>query len=218
MGITVWSLDSFEAIDRVAEKAAPGRPPAYTAAHVLKALELIGACSGVGRQQLARELRLGEGTARTLVRRLRGEGLLEVSRGGMTLSGSGRRILSDVTILMAYAEVQEAVVTVGPRNYAVLVRGAADHIRLGVEQRDAALMAGAGGATTLLYDCAQFHMPSSEVELDPSLNRYLVDRLKPENGDVVIIGTAEDLTSAEIGARTAALELLRKMAARSDTH
>lgn len=210
-------MDPFAVINKVAEKAAPGRPPAYTAAHVLKALELIGSGYGVGRQQLARELKLGEGTARTLVRRLRGEALVEVSRGGMILTASGERLLSDLRRLMASTEVPETEVTVGSKNYAILVRGAEDRVRQGVEQRDAALMAGAKGATTLIYDGVRFHMPIAEIDLDPSLNRFLVDRLKPERGDVAIIGTADDSSTAEIGARTAALELLKEATGNSNS-
>jgi len=205
-------LDAFSVIDRIAVKVAPGRPPTYTAAHVLKALEVIGSGSGVGRQQLSRELGLGEGMARTLVRRLRGEGLVEVHRSGMVLLPSGVKLLSGFRARMASTEAPETGVTVGSRNYAVLVKGAAGCIRRGVEQRDAALIAGAKGATTLLYDGVRFHMPGMYGELDPHLTCFLIDRLKPEAGDIVIIGTADDLPAAEMGAKTAALELLREIA------
>lgn len=206
-------MDPFAVIDRVAAKAAPGRRPSYISAHVLKALELIGD-GGVGRQRLARELELGEGTTRTLVRRLRGEGLLEVTRGGMALTAAGAKLLSELKGRMASTEAPETETTVGPRNYAVLVRGAASRVRSGVEQRDAALMAGAKGATTLLYDGARFQMPGMGAALDPPFTGFLTERLKPEAGDVVIIGTADSLAAAEIGAKAAALELLGELADR----
>jgi len=212
----VWRSESFAVIERVAAKTAAGRPPAYTAAHVLKALELIGSGSGIGRQQLARELWIGEGTARTLVKHLRSEGLVKVSRGGMILTESGDSIIHDLRRLMVSTEVPETGVTVGSKNYAVLLKGAADRIRLGVEQRDAALMAGAKGATTLLYDGAHFHMPGMDIDLDPSFAQFLLDRLKPGTGDAVIIGTADTLSAAEIGAKTAALKLLKKLMDRHD--
>ena len=39
----------------------------------------------------------------------------------------------------------------------------------------------------------------------------LLLRLKPRKGDVIIVGSASDILSAELGAKTAALELLRSM-------
>ncbi len=67
-----------------------------------------------------------------------------------------------------------------------------------------------------LYDGARFHMPGMEIEVEPTLARFLVDRLRPSAGDIVIIGTADTPSAAEIGAKTAALELLEEMEAGPD--
>ena len=206
-------MEPLKVIERAALRAAPGRPLAYGVVHVLKALELIGSGVGVGRQQLARALGIGEGSARTLVKRLREEGLIEVARGGMTLTEGGVEVLSYFQGLMRSMEVPPTPSTVSERNYAVLVRGVASLIRLGVEQRDAALLAGARGATTLIYDGERLQMPGVEREVEPELSRLLLEALRPEAGDVIIIGTAEEEAAAEIGAKAAALELIRRLRA-----
>ena len=51
-------------------------------------------------------------------------------------------------------------------------------------------------------------MPGMVLDFDSFLSLYLMEHLDLETGDVVIIGTADTSTGAEIGAKTAALELV----------
>jgi DNA-binding MarR family transcriptional regulator len=200
-------LEPLAALKQVTDVEVVGKTPAFLEAHVLKALELIGA-SSIGRGQLAKELRLGEGTIRTLVGRLKGLGLLSTSRGGMTLTESGREILSGLHELLMSADIPETTMTVDSRNHAVLVYGAAGVVRKGIEQRDQALMAGAKGATTLVREGGRLLMPGMEDPLDPDVIEYIEEAMNPANGDVVIIGSSDDAFLAEIGAKSAALKLL----------
>jgi len=205
------SVDVLSIVKEASEKTAPGRPPAYSEAHVIKALEIIGSDGGIGRQLLSEKLRLGEGTIRTLVRRLRGLGLLSISRGGMNLTEGGHSALLELKERMFATEFPETNITVGSRNYAVLVRDAGGSVDKGIEQRDAALIAGADGAATLVYDGEKLVMPGVEVEVDPATAKDILDAFKPGRGDVVIIGSARDPLDAEIGAKSAALKLLERM-------
>jgi len=152
-----------------------------------------------------------------MIKHLREAGIIKVNRRGISLAELGEQVLAQFHGMVSKGvEAPKGEHTVGEHNYAVLVKGASDHVRLGIEQRDAALVAGAKGATTLLYDGVHFQMPGIDTPLDPSITRFLVDRLKPEAKDVIIIGTANTLTAAEIGAKTAALELLKEMTAQPD--
>jgi hypothetical protein len=200
-------LEPLAALKQVTDVEVVGKTPAFLEAHVLKALELIGA-SSIGRGQLAKELRLGEGTIRTLVGRLKGLGLLSTSRGGMALTESGREILSGLHELLMSSDIPETTMTVDSRNHAVLVYGAAGVVRKGIEQRDQALMAGAKGATTLVREGGRLLMPGMEDPLDPDVIEYIEEAMNPANGDVVIIGSSDDAFLAEIGAKSAALKLL----------
>jgi hypothetical protein len=203
-------VDALRIVREISEKAAPGRPPAYSEAHVLRALGLIGAGKGIGRQQLSKELRLGEGTVRTLVNRMRGRGLLYTSRGGMTLTPEGQKLLTAFGEIFFAAEFPDTQLTVGSSNYAVLVKGAGRKIRRGVEERDAAIIAGAEGATTLVYDGERLQMPGMEMEIDSSTVDHIHKSLRPSKGDVIIIGSANDPFEAEMGAISAALKLLNR--------
>ena len=206
-------MGSLDLIEKIAGKMAPGRAPSFIEAHVIKALEVIGSGEIVGRIRLSKMLRLGEGEARTLVKHLKNEGLIEVSRSGIALSKFGEEVFSDLRSQMGKeVEVPESSLTVGPFNTAILVRGMAHMVRKGVEQRDAAIRVGASGATTLIFRNKRLIMPgvSEDILKDaPTIQDLLVSKLKPEENDVIILGSANDKQTAELGAKTAAFELLK---------
>ena len=202
-------MRALSVLREITGKIAPGRPPAYTLAHALMGLEMIGAGLGVGRQQLSRELKLGEGTIRTMVTRMKSLGLVEATRGGMSLTEEGREVLAEANQMISSSEIPETSLTVGSNNHAVLVRGASAKVVLGIEQRDAALIAGALGATTLIREGGGLLIPGTSEELDPEIRRLILARLSPGEGDAIIIGSSGDPYLAELGAKTAALELLR---------
>jgi len=200
-------------IERVTLKIAPGRAPSFNEAQVVKALEIICAYGTVGRTKLSKELELGEGTTRTLLKHLKKEGLIEGSRYGIMLSEYGKKLFSNLRSKISEGiEVPNSHLTVGPFNIAVLVRNAAHAVRTGVEQRDKAIKVGALGATTLIFSRSKLTMPSCEedtFEGISSIYDMLVSKLNPKENDVIVIGSGENKTSAEIGAKMAALELLK---------
>lgn len=205
-------MQLLEVIEKVSEKSAPGRTPAFTEAHILKALETLGAGEPVGRIKLSEVLGLGEGETRTLVKHLRNEDVIEVSRTGIVLSKLGKKLLSELrTKIREEVEVPESSLTVGPHNIAVLIKKAANSVRYGLEQRDAAIKAGALGATTLILGNNRLAMPGVSEDVFAnikSIHDMLIARLRPEEGDVIIIGSADSKRTAEFAAKTAALQLL----------
>jgi hypothetical protein len=205
-------LQIFDVLSRVASKTAPGRFPSFAEAHVIMALERICLEKQVGRQKLARDLHLGEGEARTLVKHLRNEDLIDVSKLGIILSTRGRELLSVLrTVLSEEVEVPHSSLTVGPFNVAVRVTGMRDSIKYGLEQRDAAIMVGAKGATTLIFTKRKLCMPGASKnasKIDTALASALLN-LNLREGDVVIIGSGNEKIDAELGARAAAIGLLK---------
>jgi predicted transcriptional regulator len=205
-------LEILVTLSRVSSKIAPGRFPSFAEAHVLKALEEINLEKSVGRLKLSKDLHLGEGETRTLVKHLKNEGLIDVSKSGISLSANGRRFLSRLrTLLSEQVEVQSTPLTVGPFNVAVQVKGMKDSVKNGVEERDAAMVAGAKGATTLIFTNNKLTMPGTDEDLSKSDPHILtsLSKLSLKEGDVIIIGSGDDKIKAELGAKSAALELLR---------
>jgi hypothetical protein len=98
----------------------------------------------------------------------------------------------------------------GKANAAIMVRASGMLVKRGIEQRDAALLAGAKGAVTILFESRGYVMPDERKEkLDPrnplmlKLNSYF----HPRDNDVLIIVGAEEERLAHYGAMAAALTL-----------
>ncbi|UCG36434.1 MAG: hypothetical protein JSV64_07465 [Candidatus Bathyarchaeota archaeon] len=214
-------MEPLSIIERVTAKIAPGRSPSFTESNVVKALELIEG-QVIGRTKLSRELQLGEGTTRTLIKHLKKEGIIQVSRRGIVLSDHGKKIVSGLKLNLSIGiEIPFSPITVAPYNIAVLVRGVAHKVNIGLEERDYAIKAGANGATTLVFSKNRLTMPSSNQDILrnlPSIHAKLISELHPKENDVIIIGSAETKMNAELGARTAALELLRSAKKKASKH
>ncbi len=206
-------LKLFDIIERVTRKIAPGPAPAFNEAHVVKAMELIDKYQTVGRIKLSKELGLGEGTTRTLLKHLKNEGVTQSSRNGISFSGEGKKLFSDLRSKLSEGiDVPSSPLTVGAFNIAVLVRDAAQAIGSGMEQRDAAIKSGALGATTLIFSSNKLELPQEEENLCesmPELHDKLVTQLNPKENDVIIVGSGENRDLAEIGAKMAAIKLLK---------
>jgi hypothetical protein len=205
-------LKALEVVDRVAAKIAPGKSPSFVGAHIIKALEDISAQGATGRLKLSKDPNLGEGETRTLVKPMKNEGLIEVSKSGISLSAAGRNMLSSLrTLLSEQIETPPTPLAVGPYDLAVRVAGIKDSVKYGLEQRDAAITAGARGATTLIFTKDRLTMPGTEEEVsesDSSITAAL-SKLSPNEDDVIIIGSSNEKIKAELRVKTEALELLK---------
>jgi len=195
-----------ETLHALSGKTAPGKAPGFTPAHVLIALLVIKERSP-GRKQLSADLHLGEGTVRNLLRRLTEEGLVSSTRRGVELTAEGEDLLVELAECIRGTPVPRSDLTVGEHNHAVLVAGGSQKVRLGVEQRDHALISGASGATTLVYVGGGFKVPALSDAVEAPVAESIMG-LGPRDGDAVVIGTADGAFSAMLGAYAAGLELL----------
>ena len=205
-------MNILQVIEDAAIKIAPGKAPYFIEAHIVKALMIISR-KPVGRVSLARALGLGEGSIRTLIKHLEKAGLIETSREGIVLTGSGQEFVSNVkSRISEIIEIPESALTIGAFNVAALIRGVADSVKAGLEQRDAAIKVGAQGATTLIFSNGRLTMPSTKEDVFmelPRIRDIIISRLMPKEDDIVVIGSAGDKLTAEFGAIAAALETLK---------
>jgi hypothetical protein len=205
-------LAALAALLKLVEKREQGPSPGFGREHTLLAFLTIGA-STIGRQALARSLGLGEGSIRTVLRKLTQAGYVEIDATGCHLTGSGRRLYQSITkSISPLVPVHDSKLAVGESQIAVLVRSSDRSVASGLEQRDSAIRVGATGATTYVIKGGKFAIPggSSDCERDfPSkLWSFLRFELKPRDRDVVILCGAKDETTAKLGALSAALTLL----------
>ena len=205
-------MESLQQIKGIAKKIAPGRSPLFSEAHVIMALDEIESQGDIGRKKLSEKLGLGEGATRTLIRHLVREKLVIISKSGNNLSKKGVKLYSALRAVVSRGiKIPQSSLTAGPINVALLVRKASSAVKDGVEQRDTAIKAGARGATTLIYSKGRLIMPGVTGNVfkdNPSVHSAILSRLEPKENDVIIIGSAEDKRSAELGANMVAIQIL----------
>jgi hypothetical protein len=107
-------------------------------------------------------------------------------------------------------EIDRTGYELGKYNVGVLVKGVADRVRLGIEQRDAAVKAGAKGAVTMVYRKGLLFIPPSEEVKGEWVEpvRRIIDLFKPEDLDVIILCGADSKDDAENAVIAAALTLI----------
>jgi len=189
-----------------------GPIPAFSILHVLKAIDLVGRAGPTSRANLSRELGIGEGVVRTLLKRLMNANLVRTSPSGCMLTEEGMALWAELNARLAVRKPLEYRATsLGEHGFAVLVRDGAKKVRLGVEQRDEAVRAGARGALILVAEGGKLKMPgvSDDVRADyPELFEEIINAIGPSDGDAIVIAYADDPLVAEYGALAAALSLL----------
>lgn len=180
-----------------------GPTPSFTSIQLLEVFLYIGKHTPVGRKKLSKTLEIGEGAMRNMLSRLEKAGLIKIENRGCILTDKGLRILK---------ELENSILEVGSLkielpwsykyNYAVVVRGKAHMVKKGLEQRDAAIRGGAEGAMILTYVDGRLEMPGACIisEEAPEFASKLIEIVKPQDKDVVIITGAEDLKKAKYGA------------------
>jgi hypothetical protein len=197
-------------LERIADRYAPSRSISFDIVHVFKALQLMNEKGHVSREILCKELELGEGTVRTLIRHLKMHNLVETTNAGTKMSRKGDSFFADLqSSLPSETRLSKCNITLSKYNYAILIKQMSFAVKSGIEQRDAAIKVGASGATTLLFKDNKFLIPQTNYDAlknEDDLAKRLIERLQPDERDVIIIGTDNfSLKKAELAAKNAAL-------------
>ena len=165
----------------------------------------------VGRGRLGSLVGLGQGEVRTLIKRLKENDLITIQPDGCRLSRKGEREFQKLKEKIPWSSRVEArSLGIGDDCAAVLVRGAADSVRKGIEQRDAAVRVGAIGAFTAIFAKNHFTIPGEGTDSEKDGPRSLWSAARsagPRDGDVLTVVGAESYDVAELGALAAALTL-----------
>jgi predicted transcriptional regulator len=182
-----------------------GPTPKFSLFHVWKTYNIINEQGPIGRKALAQTLGIGEGSTRTILDKMMREGSVENTKMGAILTDRGLKQFRNSGITAAPVKIDG--LTISSQDCAVLVKGMADRISTGYDQRDEAVRAGAVGATTLVFKNGKLIFPGDAVEPDQVKLAPIRSAFSIEENDVVIVGTANSYEIAEKGAVTAALSL-----------
>lgn len=201
-------------VTNVATRYAPSRVLSFNEVHIFKTLQLMKENGRVSRVLLCKELALGEGAIKTLVKHLKMNDLISTTNGGTRMTRKGKVICEGLTSsIPAETSLPKCSVALGKFNHAVLLKGLSYVVKSGIEQRDAAIRMNATGATTLLFKDKKLVMPTNtnqdSLRKEPAIRKLLIERLKPEQEDVIIIGSSDSSSRiAELAAKNAALSTL----------
>lgn len=181
----------------------------FSEAQVLKAIVTIGDNGKIGRTKLASELNLGTGAIRTLIKRLKEAEVISVDSSGCELGSKGKQEYKELVDLFPWKSVVDgSSLGIGSYCYAIIGRRVSRHVRMGIEQRDAAIKSGAVGALTLLFKKGCFVIPNEGTDCEKMTGSKepwkSLRSAKLLEGDAVVISGGNDIHSAEYGAWSAA--------------
>jgi len=202
-------LKSF--IESLASPKGPGPSTTFSMFHIFAALELM-AKRPIGRNKLAKKLNVGDGAVRTIISRLKDAGLIVTLREGCKLTSEGLSVWKSLEeVFPVRVEIERTQLTTSEYNYAFLVKNRGHKVKSGIEQRDAAIMGGAKRALVIVCKNGNLAIESvsDSIEKDfPDAARKILQALKPESNDVIIIAVADSPLKAKRGAFAASWVLL----------
>jgi len=142
------SLKKF--IITTVDKKAPGPPTAFTPFHIYCALEQLSQ-GPIGRNKLADKLGVGDGTIRTIINRLKDADLILNTKEGGTLTTRGQRVWQQFEqVFPQRTEIPKTELTISEFNYGFMIKNQKDKVKSGIDQRDAAIIAGAKRVIVLI--------------------------------------------------------------------
>ncbi|MGA2665608.1 MAG: DUF4443 domain-containing protein [Nitrososphaerales archaeon] len=202
----------LETLRAVLESDYRGPRAVFTQVHVLKALVAIGDAGSLGRGRLGELTGLGQGEVRTLIKRLKDNDLIVIEANGCALSRKGQREYEKLSALIRWsARVDVEALHIGHRGWAVVIAGGAKAVRYGIEQRDAAIRAGADGAFTAVFRSGRFTVPGEGTDCEkdgPGEPWTTIRGSGVGEGDAVVVTGSPQERSSEGGALAAVLTLI----------
>jgi predicted transcriptional regulator len=205
-------LREISDIERLEQSSAAGPKPSFSKYDILKTLEVMYRSGPVGRKKLSSILNLGEGATRTILDHLQEATFVRKTMLGCELTEKGKKIGQRITRKIAkQSPLEENVLVAGKFAYGMLVRNSSSRVSNGIEQRDAAIKAGAKSATTIICKNGNLIMPP-ETRIPPKewseTLKMIYTKFDPQDDDVIVISGADDAVLAELGARAGSWTLI----------
>jgi len=222
----------FEELDPLFESSTI--KPTFEKVHVLLALFVFDENrEGIGRYRLQKELVIGEGTAKSLIKKLnKNIKFINVTddrkRKGHFLTEEGLEYLNKIKKIIPIIKEGKSTIlkdiiieTERLYPYFCLIKNAVHKISNGVSQRDAAIKIAGSGATCLVFNGKDLIFPSksqserldNDMVVNEALHTYFESELSEENiklekNDVIAIGSGDSPQKARLATLNAALTLI----------
>jgi predicted transcriptional regulator len=206
------TLKSF--ITQLTKHETPKGPsPAFTAAHILEVLLILDSEKTMGRISLSKRLGIGEGSVRTIIKKLVEQSIISVdSVGGCHLTELGKTLISELkrTIIHTTELSIDEMGIILP-SYAFQIRGI-PLVGLSLTKlRDIAIKSGAEGMVIFCVKDGQISLPMMVDDVSkeyPKIANSLKSRFKLMDGDSILIGFSKDKKDSELATLSAVIFLL----------
>lgn len=200
-------------VKSIASQEVKGPSPSFDIADVIIAIITINR-SYLGRKKLSSILGLGEGAVRTLLSRLKEKGIIETYASGCRLTEKGLMLLDELNSSLKLFQ-PPAIISLPSSFAGAVAKKLGRNIGKGLEERDAAVRAGAEGALILVARNGRIVMPELSDFEEEHLNKYemLMDITGAEDDDLIIITWAKEERIARRAAIAAITNLIERVSA-----
>ena len=177
-----------------------GNTPNFSKIDILRCFLMFD--KNIGRQELSRELELGEGTIRTILDILKSKKLLDSTKRGHFLSKKGSEILSQIYERISMPKSISISLYPDLKKAGVVIRDSPSLKEL-CRIRDIAVKNGADGAVILKFD-GGLYAPGADAKQDYS---ELAKYFDFKDNDALAIAFSNEKRNAENGSLAIAVEL-----------
>jgi hypothetical protein len=201
-------------IEEISKPKKRGAKPSFTPIDILRMIRIIDKYSLVSRIRISKELEIGEGTIRTIIRYLKHSHIIEVIRSGIKLGSKGKdiaKILNDTIIFEGF--VDEKILeklALAKFNYLMILRNLAHKIKKGIEERDIAIKYGTQALITLIFRQNSILFPDGYPlgEEFSRFKQFILKEFNLANNDVILISCSEKGNNAINGTYAVLYHLL----------
>lgn len=207
------SIDLRGLIGKICRSVVPRGPsPAYSAAHVIKLLLVLAAEETMGRITLAKRLGIGEGSVRTIIKRLLEMSLISVDAvGGCHLTGEGLSVVAELQgMIVSTGEIDLKEMGITSSAFAAHLRGVVA-VPSPTKLRDTAIRNGADGMMVLQNIEGKIRLPMMSEDISkeyPAVDAMVRSRFSTRDKDLILVGFASDPLAAELGVLSVSISLI----------
>ena len=201
---------TIKTLQKVVKRKGSSKTLSFSMPHILKSIFHLSNQKYVSRSNFCKEIQLGEGAVKTLIGHMKEEGLVETIKSGTFLTKKGQKVAEKFyDAIPAQGFLKKCDITKGKFNYVIRIKKEfASNLGNGMQQRDYAILYGASDSLTLNHDKKEFFFIGDKMKCfdnESETKMDLIDKVNPNNGDVIIITSSDDKFVAEISAINTAI-------------
>jgi len=202
-------------IEEIAKPKKRGAKPSFTPIDVLLMIRIVDKYYLISRTKISKELEIGEGAIRTMVRHLKHSHIIEVIRSGIRLNSKGKdiaKILNDIILYEGFIEEKVLYkLALAKFNYLMILKKLAHKIKKGIEERDIAIKYGTQALVTLIFKQNSILFPDGYPlgEEYAKFKEFLLKEINLSDNDVILISCSEKSISAIRGAYSVLYHFLK---------